>query len=376
MAPAQLPHGDNGGQAVKMCHYTSAVFKSFSSPTPAEQGFRLPPEWAPQAAMWLSWPSNPKLWPGRFERIPAFFAGYAAALSRFVTVRINAAAAQHAEIRRLLNEAKADLKAVELFDHPVNDVWCRDHGPLFVRNATSGEVAVTSWRFNAWGGKFSPYDLDDAVPARIAKSLGLRLFEVDVILEGGAIEINSAGQLLTTEVVLLNENRNPELTKDGYAKLLSAGLGVTEILWLKDGMPNDDTDGHIDNLSRFFRDDGILTVMPPETAIDDGAKVLRHNHLTIDEQFRTPSGKKFDVEVLPVPFPPVMADGQELPASYANYVVTNGAVLMPAYNRPTDKYAEHALHECFPGHQIVPLDCTDVLLEGGALHCLSQQQPL
>lgn len=326
--------------------------------------------------MWLSWPSNPRLWAGRFDRIPTFFANYAAALSRFVTVRINAASAQHAEIKRLLNVAQADLNVVELFDHPLNDVWCRDHGPLFIRNAETGEVAVTSFHFNAWGGKFSPYNLDDAIPARIAKSLGLRLFACDVILEGGAIEINSNGQLLTTEVVLLNPNRNPGMTKDDYTRILSEGLGVTEILWLKDGLPNDDTDGHIDNLSRFFRDDGIITVMPPEDAQDEGAKILRHNHLVIDEHFRTPSGKKFDVEVLPVPYPPVMANGQALPASYANYVVTNGAVLMPAFNRPTDKFAEHALHECFPGHKIVPLDCTDVLHEGGALHCLSQQQPL
>jgi agmatine deiminase len=340
------------------------------------QGFRLPPEWAPQAAVWLSWPSDPQLWPGRFDRIPAFFANYAAALSRFVTVRINAAGAQHKAITQLLQAAHADVKVVELYDHPVNDVWCRDHGPLFVRNAETGEVAVTSFRFNAWGGKFSPYDLDDAIPGRIARSLGLRYFASDVILEGGSIEINSDGQLLTTEIVLLNPNRNPGITKDDYTPLLAAGLGVTEILWLKDGMPNDDTDGHIDNLSRFFRDDGIVTVMPNEDAQDEGAKILRHNHLTIDENFRTAHGKKFAVEVLPVPHPPVEADGRELPASYANYVVTNGAVLMPAFNRPTDAIAAHALHECFPGREIVPLDCTDVLLEGGALHCLSQQQPL
>ncbi|HVU39206.1 MAG TPA: agmatine deiminase family protein [Opitutales bacterium] len=348
---------------------------NFPSPTPAQQGFRLPPEWAPQAAMWLSWPSNTALWPGRFERIPKFFAGYAAALSRFVPVCINAAGAQHPEILRLLGEAKADISVVQLFDHPVNDVWCRDHGPLFVKNATTGEVAVTDWGFNAWGGKFSPWNLDNEIPARIAKSLNLRRFACDVILEGGAIEINGPGQLLTTEIVLLNPNRNPGIAKDDYTRLLSEGLGATEILWLREGLPNDDTDGHIDNLARFYRDDAIVTVMPRVDAQDDAAKILRHNRLSVEENFRTPSGKRFEIAALPTPHPPVEADGRELPASYANYVVTNGAVLMPSFNRPSDAFAAHVLHECFPGHEIVPLDCTDVLLEGGALHCLSQQQP-
>ncbi len=346
-----------------------------ASPSPAELGFRLPPEWAPQAAMWLSWPSNTALWPGRFDRIPAFFAGFAAALSRFVPVRINAAAKQHAEIQKLLLTARADVSAIQLFDHPVNDVWCRDHGPLFIKNPQTGEVAVSDWHFNAWGGKFSPWDLDNAIPARIAKSLNLRCFSQDLILEGGAIEINGPGQLLTTEIVLLNPNRNPGITKDDYTRLLTGALGVTEILWLRDGLPNDDTDGHIDNLTRFFRDDGIITVVPPDGTHDESAKVLRHNRLSIDEDFRTPSGGRFEIAELPVPFPPVEANGRELPASYANYLVTNGAVLMPAYNRPTDAIAAHALHECFPGREIVSLDCSDVLLEGGALHCLSQQQP-
>jgi agmatine deiminase len=345
------------------------------SPAPAELGFRLPPEWTPQAAMWLSWPGNPALWPGRFARIPAFFADFAAALSRFVLVRINAAGAQHAEIRRLLGVAKADVTAVELFDHPVNDVWCRDHGPLFVRNDTTSEVAVTAWRFNAWGGKFSPWDLDDAIPARIAKALGMRCFANDLILEGGAIDINGPGQLLTTEAVLLNPNRNPGITKDDYSLLLGAGLGVTEILWMPGGLPNDDTDGHIDNITRFFRDDGIITVAPPLVEQDPAATILRHNRLMLDEDFNTPSGGRFEIAVLPVPTPAVTAEGRELPASYANYVVTNGAVLFPAYNRPTDAIAAHALHECFPSRKIVPIDCGDVLLEGGALHCLTQQQP-
>jgi len=344
------------------------------APTPAMLGFRLPPEWAPQAAMWLSWPANTALWPGRFELIPPFFARFAAALSQFVKVRINAAGSEHLTIRRLLAGASADLSVVELFDHPVNDVWCRDHGPLFVKNALTGEVAVTHWRFNAWGAKYEPWDLDAAIPERIATSLGMRRFAYDTILEGGAIEISGDGQLLTTEAVLLHSNRNPVMTKDSYERLLAAGLGVHEILWLRDGLPNDDTDGHIDNITRFFRDDAILTVTPADDDESWAARILRHNHIEIQD-FRTVRGKKFEVAELPLPHPAVGIDGRELPASYANYVVTNGAVLMPAYGRPTDELAAHVLHECFPSRKIVPLDCTDVLLEGGALHCLTQQQP-
>jgi agmatine deiminase len=344
------------------------------APTAAALGFRLPPEWAPQAAMWLSWPSNPALWPGRFARIPAFFARFAAALSEFVPVRINADASAHPQIRKLLLDARADLAAVQLYDHPVNDVWCRDHGPLFVKNPRTGEVAVTDWGFNAWGGKYSPWDLDDAIPAQIAASLGMRRFAHSEILEGGAIEINDAGQLLTTEAVLLNPNRNPGLTKDAYTRLLAAGLGSTEVFWLREGLPNDDTDGHIDNLTRFFSDHGLLTVTPPDDDQSPAARILRHNHLALGE-FRTVHGKKFEIEELPLPHPAVEVEGRPLPASYANYLVTNGAVLMPAYSRPTDELAAHVLHECFPSRKIVPLDCTDVLLEGGALHCLSQQQP-
>ncbi|MGA2053049.1 MAG: agmatine deiminase family protein [Opitutales bacterium] len=343
-------------------------------PAPAMLGFRLPPEWAPQAAVWLSWPSNPALWPGRFTRIPPFFARFAAALSEFVTVRINADGKQHDEIRRQLAEARADDRAVELFDHPVNDVWCRDHGPLFVKNATTGEVAVTQWRFNAWGAKYEPWDLDATVPSNIAASLGLRCFAFGTILEGGAIEINDDGQLLTTEAVLLHSNRNPVMTKDDYEGLLAASLGVTEILWLRDGLPNDDTDGHIDNITRFFGENGIVTVTPHDDDQSPAAHILRHNHLTLQE-FRNVHGRKFEVVELPLPHPAVEADGRELPASYANYLVTNGAVLMPAYNRPTDAMAAEVLHECFRNRKIVPVDCSDVLLEGGALHCLSQQQP-
>ena len=228
--------------------------------TAAAAGFSMPPEWSPQEAVWLSWPvEDPRHWGGaKREMIWAKFAEIAAAISRFEPVRINAPGADHAAIAAACNRAKAVPERVQLFDHPHNDVWCRDHGPIFVKHATTGEVAVTDWEFNAWGGKFPPWDLDNAIPGRIAASLGKRCFKGGMILEGGAIEINGAGQLLTTEAVLLNPNRNPDLSREEIEQLLRDGLGVSEILWLKQGIEGDDTDGHIDDLARFIDPQTIL----------------------------------------------------------------------------------------------------------------------
>jgi len=203
--------------------------------TAAEAGFSMPPEWSPQDAVWLSWPGeDPRHWGGvKKGPILAKFAEIAAAISRYETVRINAPGSDHASIQAACNLAKAVPERVELFDHPHDDVWCRDHGPIFVKNPASGEVAVTDWGFNAWGGKFPPWDRDNAIPSRIAASLGMRSFHGGMILEGGAIEINGAGQLLTTEAVLLNPNRNPQLGREEIERRLRHSLGVSEVLWLK-----------------------------------------------------------------------------------------------------------------------------------------------
>lgn len=338
--------------------------------TPSE--FYLPPEWVPQKALWLSWPSNPKLWAGCFEKIPPFFAEYAAAVSRFEPVRINAAGALHPEIGRLARAAGADMARVELYDHPTNDVWCRDHGPLFLKNEQTGEVAVSDWRFNAWGEKFEPYDLDDAVPGRIAHSLGMRRFVHSDILEGGGIEINENRQLLTTRSVIFNPNRGWPAQANAE-RILREGLGANEIFWLNDGLEGDDTDGHIDNLARFAPGGVIVAATAPKNspnfaALDENWRLL--------ESFRTAGGKPFSLVEMPLPEKPVLApDGRVLPASYVNYLVINGAVLFPAYNQPSDMRAQAILRDVFPGREVLGIDCTAVLAEGGALHCLSQQEP-
>ncbi len=343
------------------------------TPTPAALGFRMPAEWEPQAAVWLSWPHNRRTWPGHFRPIPAKFAALVAAISRFEPVRLNLARPRQARARVLLNRAKADLRQVTFYDHPTNDAWCRDHGPIFVKHDGTGEVAVTDWGHNAWGGKYPPYDLDNAIPAKIARALGLRRMVVDRILEGGSIDVNGAGALLTTESCLLNPNRNPALSRAGIEQMLRDHLGVRQILWLGDGIAGDDTDGHVDDLSRFYRVDGIVTAVERNQR-DRNYAALRENRERLGS-LRTPAGGKFQIIELPMPRA-CYCEGQRLPASYANFLVINGAVLLPVFGQPRrDAAAAEIRAHCFPGRVVLPIDCRDLVWGLGTVHCLSQQQP-
>ncbi len=341
--------------------------------TPAALGFRMPAEWQPQEAVWFSWPHNLKTWPGYFRPIPAKFAEIVAHISRFEEVRINAAHPLHQRAWSLIKKARADLTKVTLFDHPTNDAWCRDHGPIFVKNDKTGEVAVTDWEHNAWGGKYPPYDLDNTIPPKIAAALGLRRFEKKMIMEGGSLEVNGAGLLLTTESCLLNRNRNPAMSKAEIEQALRDFLGVHTIHWLGDGIIGDDTDGHIDDMTRFFSADGIVTVLESNKR-DKNYPILLEN-LERLHALRTPAGKKFKVVALPMP-KPCWCDGQQMPASYANFLVINGAVLMPAFRQPKrDAAAAEVLAACFPGREIISIDCLELVWGLGTLHCISQQQP-
>ncbi len=333
----------------------------------------MPAEWEPQTAVWLSWPHKRASWPGYFRPIPYKYAEIVAHISRFQEVRINIAKPLQKRAWSLINKAKADLTKVTFYDHPTNDAWCRDHGPIFVKNDKTGEVAVTDWDYNAWGDKYPPYDLDNKIPPSIAKKLKMRRFEKKMVLEGGSIDVNGRGLLLTTEACLLNKNRNPQLTKEQIEQALRDYLGVHTILWLGDGIIGDDTDGHIDDITRFFREDGIVTVVERNKR-DKNYKLLQEN-LERLRSMRTPAGKKFKLVELPMP-KPAFCDGQQLPASYANFLVINGAVLMPAFRQPKrDDEALDVLADCFPGREIIPVDCLDLIWGLGTLHCISQQQP-
>lgn len=341
--------------------------------TPATQGFRMPAEWEPQAAIWLSWPHRRATWPGNFRPIPAKFAEIVAHISRFEDVRINAAKPLQRGARALIAAAKADLTRVGFYPHPTNDAWCRDHGPIFVRNDRTGEVALTDWDYNAWGGKYPPFGSDNRIPSRIARSLGLRRFAKRMVLEGGSIDVNGAGLLLTSEACLLNPNRNPRLTRARIEQNLRDYLGVHTILWLGAGIAGDDTDGHVDDLSRFFSTDGILTVVERNRR-DENYAVLREN-LDRLRRARTPAGGKFRIVELPMP-QARHCRGWRLPMSYANFLVINGAVLMPAFQQPRcDAEAAEVLGGCFPGREIIPVDCLELVWGLGTLHCISQQQP-
>jgi agmatine deiminase len=341
--------------------------------TPAALGFRMPAEWEPQVAVWLSWPHNLKTWPGHFRPIPAKFAEIVAHISRFEEVRINAGYPLHKRAWSLIAKAGADLTKVTLYDHPTNDAWCRDHGPIFVKNDLTGEVAVTDWEHNAWGGKYPPYDLDNTIPPKIAAALGLRRFEKRMVMEGGSLDVNGDGLLLTSESCLLNTNRNPTMSRSEIEQALREYLGVNTIFWLGDGIVGDDTDGHIDDMTRFFARDGIVTVMEGNKR-DKNHGILLEN-LERLKALRTPEGKKFDIVALPMP-KPCFCEGQQLPASYANFLVINGAVLVPVFRQPKrDAEAAAVLAACFPGREIIPVDCLELVWGLGTLHCISQQQP-
>jgi agmatine deiminase len=333
----------------------------------------MPAEWETQEAVWLSWPHNRKTWPGHFRPIPPKFAEIVAAISVREKVRINIARSLQPRARALINRAKAVLENVEFYNHPTNDAWCRDHGPIFVKNDRTGEIAVTDWMHNAWGGKYPPYNLDNTIPPKIARALKLRRFEIRRVLEGGSLDVNGAGDLLTTESCLLNKNRNPSLSKSEIEQMLRENLGVKRIHWLGDGIVGDDTDGHVDDITRFFAADGIVTVVEKNRR-DRNHRPLEENIERL-RAMRTASGKKFRIIELPMP-KPIFCDGQQLPASYANFLILNGAVLMPAFRQPKlDAEAAEVLGTCFPRREIVPIDCVDLVWGLGTLHCISQQQP-
>ncbi len=346
---------------------------TFTPDSPAALGFSMPAEWSPQEAVWLSWPvPDPRHWGGlKFERIEKKFAGIAAAISGFQTVRINAPGSRHAQIRAACDRIHAVPDRIELFDHPNNDVWCRDHGPVFVKNQSTGEVALTDWEFNAWGGKFAPWDLDDAIPSRIASALGLRRFPGGMVLEGGAIETNGAGLLLTTEAVLLNPNRNPQLDRAAIETRLRDGLGVREILWLGRGIEGDDTDGHIDDIARFTAEDLVLACVEADRSSPNHAPLAENLGLLRDHG---------GLEIVEIPLPSACeVPGWRLPllpASYVNFLIVNDGVLVPTFRQPAnDDRALGLLRELFPDRLVLGVDCLELVEEGGSLHCISQQQP-
>jgi agmatine deiminase len=282
--------------------------------------------------------------------------------------------AVEADVRRLLADEGADTGNVFFHDNPTNDAWCRDHGPIFVQRPTDGraEEAILDWDYNAWGGKYPPFDLDDVIPTRIGREHGIPVYHPGMVLEGGSIEVNGRGTLITTEACLLNPNRNPQLDREQIESRLRQYLGVSHILWLGDGIAGDDTHGHVDDLTRFVEPTTVVTVVEEDPA-DENYEPLQANLERLGTM-RDQDGRPLRVVTLPMPRP-LHHEGQRLPASYANFYLANGLVLLPTYDPERDPEALATLGSLFPDREVVGIDCTDLVWGLGAFHCVTQQCP-
>lgn len=336
--------------------------------TPAKLGFRMPAEWEPHAATWLAWPHERTDWPGKFAPIPWVYGDIVRRLARVEKVRILVEdAATEKGARRVLAKCGANMHAIEFFRHRTNRSWTRDYCPLFVRNSKV-EVAVTNWIFNGWA-KYDNWRDDNRVAAFLTKKLKKRSFEPGIVLEGGSIDVNGAGLLMTTEECLLSDTvqvRNPGLGREDLEQYFADFLGTRQTIWLQNGIAGDDTHGHIDDLARFVNSDTVV-VVTEENQSEANFEPLREN-LSILQQ------TGLHVATLPMPTP-VYFDGQRLPASYANFYIANHLALVPTFNDPMDRVALNVLAALFPDREVVGIYCGDLVLGLGALHCMTMQQP-
>jgi agmatine deiminase len=349
--------------------------------TPRELGYRMPAEWEPHEATWLAWPHNPEDWPGKFQAIPWLYAEIVRLLAahEFVHLIVEDAKAEQ-RVTGILERAGANLDRVSFHQWPTDRGWTRDSGPIFVRNAQGG-VGVTNWRFNAWA-KYDDWKLDHELPRRVRELLGVPAWEPSVqnengtkcVLEGGSIDVNGAGILLTTEECLLSEvqQRNPGVSREQLERAFHDYLGIDQVLWLNRGIAGDDTHGHIDDITRFVTPTTIVTAVEPNTSDANHAPLAEN--LTRLKAARTLDGKPFELVELPLPRP-VIFRGQRLPASYANFYIANGVVLVPTFHDPNDRIALNTLAEVFPGREVIGIHCVDLVWGLGTLHCMTQQQP-
>lgn len=340
---------------------------------PAKAGFYFPAEWHPHKATWLSWPHKEESWPGKIMTIYPHYCEFIKALSVGELVRIIVKDEYMAAFaKEQLMLIGTDLKQIEFFEFGTNDAWCRDHGPAFLINPVTREKAIVDWGYNAWGGKYPPFDLDDVIPTKIGKHYGLEVYHPGIVMEGGSVDFNGKGTILTTTACLLNPNRNPHLNQQQIEEYLYNYYGAEQILWLGDGIVGDDTDGHIDDITRFVNEDTVVTVVE-EDKTDDNYRLLQEN-LELLKTMRLLNGKQLNIVELPMPDAVVYED-QRLPASYANFYIGNAAVIVPTYRCDKDDKALQILQDCFPDRKVIGIDSTDIIWGLGSFHCLSQQEP-
>jgi agmatine deiminase len=342
--------------------------------------YRMPAEWEHHDATWLCWPTNRTDWPGTFEPIPWVFAEMAKKLSEGEIVRIIVQSAEHEKkVRLILRRQGVDLQHMEFFRFPTNRGWTRDMGPIFTQRIPENDIAVLRFRFRAWS-KYADWKKDDKVHLRAAKALKLPFVPVmykgeEVELEGGSIDVNGNGTVITTEECLLHPDiqvRNPEFTREDYEGMLRQYLGVEKVVWLGNGIAGDDTHGHVDDICRFVNSSTV--VLGEETNPADMNYKPMHENKERLEGIRLARGEKLAAVSLPMPVP-LYFNGQRLPASYANFYIGNTVVIVPTFNDPNDRTALGILSELFPDKKVIGIHAVDLVLGQGTLHCLTQQQP-
>ncbi|MEO8026552.1 MAG: agmatine deiminase family protein [Bryobacteraceae bacterium] len=331
-------------------------------------GFRMPAEWERHAATWIAWPHETTDWPGKFHPVAWVYGEFARCVTQVERLRVLVRGeADEQRARLAFRKSGANRDAIDFYHHPTNRSWTRDFCPIFVKN-DAGEVAATDWIFNGWA-KYANWEHDNAIPAFVASALSVRRFSAPFVLEGGSIEVNGAGLLMTTEECLLSpvQQRNPGKSREDIEGVLRDYLGIRDVIWLGNGITGDDTHGHVDDLARFTSVDTVVTVVEDDPA-DPNYEPLQENLRRLQER------RDLRVRTLPMP-KPVYFDGQRLPASYANFYIANGIVLVPTFNDPNDRVALNTLAELFPERTVTGIHCVDLVLGLGTLHCMTQQQP-
>lgn len=346
-----------------------------SIPTPKQLGYYFPAEFAPHAATWLSWPHKEASWPGKIHTIFPYYTQFIKELTKGekVNINVNDQAMKDFALQQL-QRANADLSKIEFFFHPTNDAWCRDHGPAFLINPNAVvKKIIVDWNYNAWGNKYPPFDLDDVIPTLIGKYYNIPVYYPGIIMEGGSVEFNGNGTLMTSTACLLNPNRNPDLNQQQIEEYLFQYYGVEQVLWVDEGIVGDDTDGHIDDTVRFVNEDTVITVVE-EKRNDENYELLQKN-LSQLKKMRLLNGKQLNIIEIPMP-DEVIYEGQRLPASYANFYIANKSVIVPTYRCDKDEQVLQIIKDCFPNRNVVGIDSTDLIWGLGSFHCLSQQEPL
>jgi len=342
--------------------------------TPKQAGYYFPAEFAPHRATWLSWPHKEASWPGKIQTIYPFYSQFVKELTKGEEVCINVMdEAMKASAVRWLTVAGVALGRGRFFLHPTNDAWCRDHGPAFLINPTAEQKKViVDWGYNAWGNKYPPFEQDDIIPTLIGKALGLPVYHPGIVMEGGSVDFNGKGTLLTSTCCLLNPNRNPSLSQDQIEGFLRDYYCVDQVLWVKEGIVGDDTDGHIDDTVRFVDGDTVITVIEDDKN-DENYALLKDNLADLTKM-RLLNGKQLNIVELPMPDAVVYED-QRLPASYANFYIANESVIVPTFRSNRDEKALQIIQDCFPARRVIGIDSTDIIWGLGSFHCLSQQEP-